>query len=174
MDKVLEFLRVFFSSLAKKGVEVSSESAKIYTENLEKLEPLTEKKIAEDSKPEAPKYFFSQRSKKNLEKAHPDLQRLAHAILEEMDIAVICSYRGEVEQNRAFSEGKSRLKYPQSKHNVIPSRAIDIVPIPLDWSNIESFERMCKVAERKAAKLNIKIRLGRDFSFKDYPHVELI
>ena len=174
MDKVLEFLKIFFSSLANKGAEVSSESAKIYTENIKSLEPLTEQKMAEDSKPKAPKYFFSQRSKRNLEKAHPDLQRLAHAVLEEMDIAVICSYRGEVEQNRAFNEGKSKLRYPQSKHNVIPSRAIDIVPIPLRWDDIESFEKMCKVVERKAAKLGIRIRLGRDFSFRDLVHFELI
>ena len=171
---MIKLIMSILSHLLNKGSEKSKEVQEVVNNNVIQMQPLTEQKIKQDSAPKVPKYIFSARSRKNLEKAHPDLQRLAHAILEEMDIAVICSYRGEVEQNEAFRTGKSRLKYPQSKHNVIPSRAIDIVPIPLDWNNIKSFEKMCSVAERKAAKLGIRIRLGRDFSFRDYPHCELI
>jgi hypothetical protein len=32
---------------------------------------------------------------------------------------------------------------------------------------------MCDHVERIAKEKGIKVRMGRDFSFKDYPHVEL-
>jgi hypothetical protein len=32
---------------------------------------------------------------------------------------------------------------------------------------------MCEHVEEIAKRLGIKIRLGRDFSFKDWPHIEL-
>lgn len=117
---------------------------------------------------------FGQKSLERLRTCHDDLQLLCYAILEEMDITVLCGHRGEKEQNEAFIKGNSKLKFPKSKHNKVPSLAVDIAPYPVDWNDIKKFEEMCKIAERQAEKLGIEIRLGRDFSFKDYPHVELI
>lgn len=95
-----------------------------------------------------------------------------------MNVTVLCGYRGEKEQRAAFIAGKSKLLYPNSKHNSVPSRAVDIAPYSeklkgVDWRDIPAFEDMCNRIERIAERLKIKIRLGRDFSFKDYPHVEL-
>lgn len=134
---------------------------------------IPEEIIMEDSK-KTYKIQFSARSQEKLEKAHPDLQALAMEILQEMDITVLCTYRGEAEQNEAFKAGNSTLKYPQSKHNQIPSLAIDLAPYPIDWLNIKRFENMLQIANIKAQKLGIKLRYGRDFSFKDYPHIELL
>lgn len=117
---------------------------------------------------------FGAKSLERLRTCHDDLQLLCHAILDEMDITVLCGHRGEQDQNKAFAEGKSQLKFPKSKHNSMPSLAVDIAPHPLDWSDIERFEKMCEIAERLADKMGIDIRLGRDFSFRDYPHLELV
>lgn len=118
---------------------------------------------------------FSIRSKKNLSTCHSDLQRLFNEVVKEVDCEVICGYRGRKEQDRAFMSGKSRARYGQSKHNKKPSLAADVVPLPLDWNNIESFEKLGQKVLEKASSLGIKIRWGRDFSkIKDYPHYELM
>jgi len=117
---------------------------------------------------------FGAKSLERLRTCHDDLQLLCHAILDEMDIMVLCGHRGEQDQNKAFAEGKSKLKFPKSKHNVTPSLAVDIAPYPVDWSDIARFEQMCEIAERLADKMGIEIRLGRDFSFRDLVHIELV
>jgi peptidoglycan L-alanyl-D-glutamate endopeptidase CwlK len=118
-------------------------------------------------------------SLKKLSTCHPDIIKLAKAVNEVYPIQCICGERNENEQTKAFNSGASRKKYPNSKHNKKPSLAGDFVPDPdknpatLDWGDIKSFELMCLTFEQKADELGIKIRLGRDFSFKDFPHVEL-
>jgi len=117
---------------------------------------------------------FSSRSKSRLEQCDPKLQLIANELIKVMDVSVLCGYRGEEEQNEAYNNKRSKLKFPQSKHNKKPSLAVDLAPYPIDWNNINRFERMCGIIEGIAKLHNINIRLGRDFSFKDYPHVELI
>lgn len=116
---------------------------------------------------------FSKSSLEKLSSCHSDLQLIAHELIKVMDVAVICGHRNEKDQLSAFINGKSKLTWPKSKHNKTPSEAMDIVPYPIDWNNIPTFIKMCKHVEEIADRLGIKIRLGRDFSFKDYPHVEL-
>lgn len=122
-------------------------------------------------------------NKKSIEKlntCHPDIIRLVQAVDEVYPIQCICGHRGEKDQNAAFAGKFSKLKFPNSKHNKTPSLAADLVPDPdrnpatIDWGDIKSFELMCLTIEQKADELGIKIRLGRDFKFKDYPHLELI
>ena len=116
---------------------------------------------------------FSKRSLDALQQAHPDLQSICFEAIELVDFTVICSYRGKREQNEAFSKGNSKLKFPQSKHNKLPSLAVDIVPYPLDWDDIESFKKVAKVIKKVASELSIEIEWGGDWTFKDYPHFEL-
>ena len=123
---------------------------------------------------------MNKKSIERLKTCHPDLQKLALAVDAVFPIQCICGHRGIKEQNEAFKMGASKLKYPNSKHNKTPSLAGDFVPDPdknpktIDWGDIKSFETMALVFEQKADELGIKIRLGRDFSFKDYPHIELV
>jgi peptidoglycan L-alanyl-D-glutamate endopeptidase CwlK len=117
---------------------------------------------------------------KKLSTCHPDIVRLAKAVNEVYPIQCICGFRDETEQTKAFQNGMSKKKFPDSKHNKKPSLAGDFVPDPdrnpatLDWGDIKSFELMCLTFEQKADELGIKIRLGRDFSFKDFPHIEIL
>lgn len=119
-------------------------------------------------------YKFSKKSKEKLATCHPDLQKIANELIKIMDVTILCGHRDEEAQNKAFHKGNSKLEYPNSKHNQIPSLAVDIVPYPLNWSDIEMFQRMCGIIEGIAHEKGIKIRMGRDFSFKDFPHAELV
>lgn len=116
---------------------------------------------------------FGKKSLEKLKTCHPDLQRLAQELVKEMDVTVLCGHRNEHDQNQAFIAGNSKLQWPRSKHNRMPSEAIDLAPYPVDFNNIPAFASMCQRIEKLAKQLGIKIKLGRDFSFKDWPHVEL-
>lgn len=119
-------------------------------------------------------------SREKLESCHPNIIRLAIAVSRIYPIQCICGHRNNTDQEKAFKEGKSQLKPGESKHNQKPSLAADFVPDPdensktLEWNDVEEFERMCLVFEQVADEMDIKIRLGRDFSFRDLPHIELI
>jgi peptidoglycan L-alanyl-D-glutamate endopeptidase CwlK len=125
-------------------------------------------------------------SLKKLATCHQDLQLLAHAVDKVYPIQVICGERGKEDQEKAFEGGKSKLEFPNSKHNInhekgrFKSHAMDIVPDPdrnpgtLDWGDTDAFETMLLTVEQVADDLDIKIGLGRDFKIRDYPHVELV
>ena len=118
-------------------------------------------------------FEFSKKSLEKLNTCHEDLKRIALELIKEMDITVLCGHRDEKSQNEAFINGTSKLMWPKSKHNKTPSLAIDLAPLPIDWKDIPSFMLMCSKIEHIASVLKIDIRLGRDFSFKDFPHIEL-
>ena len=122
------------------------------------------------------KYQFGPRSFHQLVTLHPDLRKvLAHALSTGIiDFSVLEGYRGEEKQNEAFNTGKSKLKYPQSKHNMNPSRAVDIAPYPIDWNNRERFAKLAGVILACAHEVGVKVVWGGDWkTFKDLPHFEL-
>lgn len=118
---------------------------------------------------------LSQKSRDKLNTCDEQLVKLVREMAKEMDLVVLCGFRGEKEQTEAFNKGNSKLQFPNSKHNKLPSLAVDIAPSPIDWNNLGMFLKMVQLAKVKAKELNINIRCGADFtSLKDYPHVELI
>ena len=120
-------------------------------------------------------YKLSKTSKMHYDTLHPNLKAIIDEVLKIYDISVLCGYRNKEDQDRAFDEDRSKLKFPYSNHNVLPSNAVDIAPYPLDWSDIEEFCFMAGIIFSIAKKLNIKIRFGKDFkSLRDYPHIELV
>ncbi len=125
---------------------------------------------------------FSQRSLDRLSSCHPDLRRLFIEVIRQTDCAVLCGHRNETEQNAAFEQGLSKLKFPLSKHNSLPSLAVDAVPYPVNWNDTEAFQRFAKLVLETAKRLNIPIRWGGDWNqngssaderFLDMPHFEL-
>jgi len=85
-------------------------------------------------------------SKLRLATCHPDLRRLIELVdkgIEEGDlayaeideIAVLCGYRGEAEQNKAVADGASETPWPRSKHNRVPSDAVDVAVFPVKWED---------------------------------------
>lgn len=125
---------------------------------------------------------FSPLSKRRLAECHPDLQKLMNEVIKHYDIVILCGFRGKDEQDKAFREGKSKLAFPKSKHNVTPSLAVDIAPYPLDWNDLKRFWHLAGYVKATAERLGIKIRQGADWDgdndfkdqkFVDLPHVEL-
>lgn len=86
------------------------------------------------------------------------------------DISVACGYRGQAEQNAAFDRGASKLRWPRSKHNSVPSKAVDLWPSPVDWKRHDQFEAVRGLVLSTAAELGIRIRV---ISW-DLPHFELV
>lgn len=126
---------------------------------------------------------FSKRSRENLSQCHPDLQRLFNDVIQHFDCSVICGHRGMEEQEEAFRTGKSKAHFGESKHNHMPSMAVDVVPYPLDWDDRERFGLLAGFVKGRAISLGINIRWGgdwdqdnqmRDETFLDMPHYELI
>ena len=56
-------------------------------------------------------------------------------VVEKFDCTIIEGHRGKDKQNKAYADGKSKLKYPKGKHNKKPSIAVDVIPYPIDWSD---------------------------------------
>ena len=132
-------------------------------------------------------YKFSKRSLDALENVHPDLITLAKTVLNLglFDFGISCGQRSMEEQEKLYHEGKSKVRWPNSKHNKTPSEAIDIVLYvngKVDWNNANSWYMAIGVFRGVAAMLNIPIRVGADWDgdfstkdqhFHDLPHIEL-
>ena len=116
---------------------------------------------------------LSERSKKNLATAHPLFTKLMNEVMKGIDCEVICGHRDEADQNKAVASGVSKVSWPHGKHNAMPSNAIDVIPIPIDWNNISSFINLSITIKMKAKELGIPIIWGGDWKMRDYPHYEL-
>ena len=126
--------------------------------------------------------MFSQNSLKQLRTCHPDLQELFFAVVEEFDCTILEGERDEETQNILFTEGKSKVTYPNSKHNNSPSLAVDVAPYPIDWEDTDRFYYFAGFVMGVASQLGIKIRFGGDWNkdnqvkdtrFKDLCHFEM-
>jgi len=126
---------------------------------------------------------FSGKSQERLSTCHPDLQKLFNEVIKHYDCTVVCGHRGKDKQDEAVRTGQSKLAWPHSKHNSLPSKAVDVVPFPVDWSDMSRFYHFGGFVLAVAKHLGIKIRWGgdwngnlqfRDEKFKDLPHFELV
>ena len=123
------------------------------------------------------KYRWGKKSSDLLATCDKRLQDLANMMLErsEFDLTITCGYRGKDEQEDAYNKGKSKAKFGQSKHNIFPSQAIDIVPYPINWDDKDRrWQEMALNAMWCAGKLGFEITWGGSFkSISDKPHFEL-
>jgi peptidoglycan L-alanyl-D-glutamate endopeptidase CwlK len=84
-------------------------------------------------------YKFSKRSLSNLATCHPLLQALAQEAIKTFDFTVIEGHRNKAKQMEAYANKTSKLKWPRSKHNKMPSEAFDAIPYPFPgWSGTQS------------------------------------
>jgi len=128
---------------------------------------------------------FGKTSKANLATCEQDLQYLFNEVIKHWDCKVLCGHRGEKEQNEAYYSvpRRSTKKWPNSKHNTLPSMAVDVAPWPIDWDDIDRFRRFAWFVKGIAVARGIEIRMGADWdgdndiddqTFHDIPHFELI
>lgn len=117
---------------------------------------------------------FGKWSKTQLATVHPDLRRLFEEVVKGMDCHVLCGYRNEADQDRAFNQGFSKVQWPNSKHNTYPSLAVDVSTWPLNWHDIASFDALGGFVLATAERLGIGVEWGGAWkSFVDRPHYQL-
>ena len=125
---------------------------------------------------------FGSRSKKRLATCDDRLQDLFKEVVKHFDCSVIQGHRGKADQNKAFDEGRSKLRYPDGKHNASPSKAVDVAPYPIDWSDRDRFHYFGGFVLGIASQMGLKIRWGGDWDrdtqvkdnkFDDLPHFEI-
>ena len=125
---------------------------------------------------------FSRTSATRLASCHPNLQKVFTAALEVCDCSILCGHRTKEEQN-ALPSTNSQVRYPNSKHNSLPSKAVDATPYPYDEDDRERFSYFAGIVIGVSASMGVAIRWGGDWDkdnelkdngFDDLMHFELI
>jgi peptidoglycan L-alanyl-D-glutamate endopeptidase CwlK len=129
---------------------------------------------------------FSERSKKALESCDHHLQILFNEVIKFRDCTVIEGHRGKERQDKLCRSGQSKLMFPNSKHNALPSCAVDVAPyragkgIVFDEDTCRAFGGFVLGI---AAAMHMRVRWGGDWdgdgdphdqSFNDLVHFEII
>ena len=126
---------------------------------------------------------FSKRSEDRLMTCDPQLILLFNRVIKDIDCTILCGHREKREQQKAYNEKKSKVQYPNSKHNKYPSLAVDVAPYPIDWEDLKRFYYFAGYVKGVAQTSGIKIRVGADWdgdfhwkdqNFHDLPHFELV
>ena len=116
-------------------------------------------------------YSYSKSSQSKLDGCHPLLRLLFETVIQRVDHTIFTGQRSESEQNRLFNERKSRVRYPNGKHNKTPSEAVDAAPYPIDWHDRERATLFAGFVLGTAAAMGIELKWGgdwdRDFKVKD-------
>jgi len=132
---------------------------------------------------------FSNNSDLRLDTCHPLLQELFREIIKTEDCAIVEGHRARRRQNQLYRMvlQKSKVKWPDSKHNVMPSMAVDAGPwlekkgIP--WGDSKQFYYFAGKVKAKAVEMGIQVRWGGDWdgdgdvtdqNFNDLAHWELL
>ena len=125
---------------------------------------------------------FSKKSKAKLNTCDKRLIELFNKVVKKFDCTIIEGHRSKDRQNKLFDEGKSKLQYPNGKHNATPSMAVDVAPYPIDWNDRERFTYFAGYVVGIAYQMGLKIRGGGDWdmdtqvkdnNFDDLPHFEI-
>ena len=91
-------------------------------------------------------------------------------------------HRDEERQNKLYEEGKTKVYWPNGRHNAKPSKAADVVPYPIDWDDRERFHLFAGFVIGIAKSMGVTLRWGGDWDqdwtvmdnkFDDFPHFEI-
>lgn len=109
-----------------------------------------------------------------MKEAHVMLQSFFSQLKDKYnDVHVSCVYRNKEDQDKAFLLGGSKLRYPHSKHNKVPSEAIDIFQINENGKAIFNREFLA-MAFDFSKEIGLDLRWGGKFkSLGDFCHYEL-
>ena len=89
---------------------------------------------------------FGKSSREKLDTAHKDLQTLFEEVVKHFDCTVVYGHRSPEEQNKLYQQGRTLpggiVTYKDgyeklSKHNYSPSLAVDVVPYPINWKDVD-------------------------------------
>jgi peptidoglycan L-alanyl-D-glutamate endopeptidase CwlK len=132
-------------------------------------------------------YKWGSRSRDRLSTVHPDLVELVTKALHHADcpcdITVIEGHRTNERQAALYAQGRTapgprvtNAKPGQSKHNSMPSDAVDCGPCDryggVLWDDKDLFDRWGAHVKRVAEEEGIRVQWGGDFSWYDGAHFE--
>ena len=126
--------------------------------------------------------YFGKSSKKHLLTCDNELQKVFNEVIKHVDCSVLEGHREKDRQNKLFEEGKTKVKYPNGRHNRQPSSAVDVTPYPVDWKDRERQTLFAGFVIGVASQMGINLRWGGDWDqdfqvvdnrFDDFPHFEL-
>lgn len=124
---------------------------------------------------------FSKASEDKLKTCHPDLQIILRTVIQDFDFSVIFGHRTKEEQDALFAQGRdmpgkivTNKRFPDSKHNAMPSLAVDVAPYPIDWDDENRFHELAGRILEAAALMAIVVIWGGNWkSPHDLGHFEL-
>ena len=126
---------------------------------------------------------FSEKSLVKLATCHPLLQRVFHEVVREFDCTILEGHRDKDRQNQMVAEGKSQVRWPDGKHNTVPSCAVDVTPYPIQWDDRERQTLFAGYVLATAKSMGVTLRWGgdwdrdtevRDNGFDDLVHFEIV
>ena len=126
--------------------------------------------------------YFGRKSKERLNTCDSNLQKVFNEVIKHVDCSVLEGHREKDRQNKLFEEGKTKVKYPNGRHNRQPSSAVDVTPYPVDWEDRERQTLFAGFVIGVASQMGINLRWGGDWDqdfqvvdnrFDDFPHFEL-
>ena len=128
---------------------------------------------------------FSDISAFRLSTCDTRLQSIFNEVIKLTDCTILCGHRDKTAQEEAVKSGASKVQFPNSKHNSFPSKAVDVMPYPIDWNDTARVTAFYKIVKAVADKQGIKIRWGADWDMDgtywerdgwevDGPHYEVV
>ena len=125
---------------------------------------------------------FGKRSRERLATCDERLQEVFNEVIKFVDCSVLEGHRSQERQDQLYIEGKTKVKYPNGRHNSKPSNAVDVTPYPVDWADRERQTLFAGFVLGVARAKGIKLRWGGDWDmdfqvmdnrFDDFPHFEV-
>ena len=125
---------------------------------------------------------FGKKSRSQLSSCDERLIEVFNEVIKTVDCSVLEGHRHQTRQDLLFEEGKTKVKYPNGRHNALPSLAVDVCPYPIDWSDRERFTLFAGFVLGIAKSMGIDLRWGGDWNqnwevndnkFDDFPHYEI-
>ena len=125
---------------------------------------------------------FGRKSRERLNTCDSNLQKVFNEVIKHVDCSVLEGHRSKDRQNKLYEEEKTKVKYPDGRHNRQPSSAVDVTPYPVDWKDRERQTLFAGFVIGVASQMGINLRWGGDWDqdfqvvdnrFDDFPHFEL-
>ena len=125
---------------------------------------------------------YSKKSKERLATCDERLQGVFNEVIKHVDCSILEGSRSKERQNKLYDEGRTKVRYPDGRHNFNPSRAVDVTPYPVDWEDRERQTLFAGFVLGTARSMGINLRWGGDWDqdfqvmdnrFDDFPHFEI-
>ena len=125
---------------------------------------------------------FGKKSRERLATCDTRLQEVFNEVIKYVDCSILEGHRDKERQNQLYIEGKTKVKYPNGRHNSSPSNAVDVTPYPVDWADRERQTLFAGFVIGIARSMGITLRWGGDWDmdfqvmdnrFDDFPHFEV-